>query len=431
MKILFFIISFLIIFGAYSQQAWSLNRCIDSAIENNNNMRSVLLNQEKINIDLATAKHSFLPSLNGGATHGYNWGQTIDLFTNQFATNRVQYNNFYFSSSLILFSGLQKYYHYKSTTIDKKSNQYNLELQKRIIKQEIATAYLQVLLNNEMVLVNKQRLANTKEIKEQTKELIQEEYLPQSKLLEINAQYEESKHQVLKAKNDYQYSIVLLQQLMNRHYDSTFVIQPIDLIDDYSLDNNYKNAPEIKLSQLAVNQQKIKIKQSKGAYLPTLSINGSVGSGFSENNKLLNQNGELITKPFRNQLGENFYESAYLSLIIPLYNNNSKRNLYQKSIISLEQKIIDKEKIELELANKITQLQLDIKNYKSQYHSIFMLLSAQKSILQEYKSKYKQGYITYRELQEIEVKVYQTNSELIQTKYNLFMSIFFLKLYNE
>jgi len=144
-----------------TENTWTLEQCIDSALVNNYAIGTANIKSDIANVQLKNAKYSYLPSLNGGATHGYNWGQTIDPFTNQFATNRVQYNNFYLSSSLVLFSGLQNYYGQKIIEIDWQSQAYNKQIEERNLKIQVATTYLQVLLNNEIYLALKEQLKLT------------------------------------------------------------------------------------------------------------------------------------------------------------------------------------------------------------------------------------------------------------------------------
>ncbi|MBK9627660.1 MAG: hypothetical protein IPO56_08130 [Flavobacteriales bacterium] len=64
------------------------------------------------------AQWGFLPNLNAAATHGYNWGQTIDRYTNTFATDRVRTNNFYLGSDWMLFGGLSQQNQFKQAKLD-------------------------------------------------------------------------------------------------------------------------------------------------------------------------------------------------------------------------------------------------------------------------------------------------------------------------
>ena len=78
----------------FAQEVWTLQRCIDHAFEHNLSLQEARLGEVSATIGEEAAIGAFLPSLNGSASHGYNFGQTIDPFTNQFATARIRSNSF-------------------------------------------------------------------------------------------------------------------------------------------------------------------------------------------------------------------------------------------------------------------------------------------------------------------------------------------------
>ena len=91
-------------------QEWSLEQCINYALENNIDIKKQILNidyQEKL---LLQSKLGILPNFNGYASFGYNLGQNVDRYTNQFAggDNRVASNNLALQGDLNLFNGLQQ-----------------------------------------------------------------------------------------------------------------------------------------------------------------------------------------------------------------------------------------------------------------------------------------------------------------------------------
>lgn len=427
MKWQLFILSFFYLSIVHCQStnpnSWSFEQCIDSALINNNKIRTSQLNQEISNIYLKNSKYNYLPSLNGGATHGYNWGQTIDPFTNQFATNRVQYNNFYLNSSVALFSGFQNYYTHKIKTVDYQSQQYNLEIDQRNIKIKVALAYLQVLLNNEMLNVLNEQLLLTSKLKQRIQFLIDAEKEPKFKLIEIVAQEETDKYNVLKAQNDLNYSLLLLQQVMSMPYQPNFNIVTFDSIANQSIQNNpidLNTLPDIKLTELNIHKQEMTIKSNQSNYYPKLSLNGSLGSGYSGNNKYLTPNGELQPKPFNTQLSENFYQSVSLSLTVPIFNKNTNKRDLQINQIKLEQLQIEKEQLVLELNQKIEQIKLEINNLNAQLKSLQLVLESNQKNYSNANIQFKNGYITYTQLLEVKNKLFKSQSELLQTKYTMY-----------
>ena len=88
---------------SHAQQKWSLQQCLQRAEDKNLSIRDAQLDAELADRTHDQAKWNFAPSLNAGATHGYNWGKTIDRYTNSFATDRVRTNNFWLGTDLSLY----------------------------------------------------------------------------------------------------------------------------------------------------------------------------------------------------------------------------------------------------------------------------------------------------------------------------------------
>ena len=89
-------------------QSWSLDSCIAHAFQNNLSIQLSAENVALTKLNETNAIGGMLPSLNAQGSHGYNWGQRIDPFTNQFATSRIQSNNFGLATSVNLFAGLRQ-----------------------------------------------------------------------------------------------------------------------------------------------------------------------------------------------------------------------------------------------------------------------------------------------------------------------------------
>ena len=72
----------LLFIGIKSQSAWDLQQCITYASNHNISLKQSALNNEVNKNNTLQSKANILPTLNLGASHTYNFGQTIDRFTN-------------------------------------------------------------------------------------------------------------------------------------------------------------------------------------------------------------------------------------------------------------------------------------------------------------------------------------------------------------
>lgn len=418
-------------FMGYSQQ-WTLDQCIDTAIQNNLSIKTNAVKGQIATYQLKGAKTNLLPSVNANATHGYNWGQTIDLFTNQFATNRVMYDNFYLSSSVVLFAGLQNYYNIKTNNLLVQENELDRLITERNVKIDVSSAFLQVLLNKEIVELGTKNIEKSTVQFERMHELIKANQATQFDLLEIEAQLQLDRYYHTKAKNDLNYSKLLLQQLLNIETQDSFeVINSLTdslIISGYS-DTSIATFPELLKIELNTQRQIYLLKSAKGRYYPSLNLNGALGSGYSQNNKVLNSNGEYTPRPFVEQINNNLYQSVVVTLSIPIFNKNMNRTQVKVKELELQSLVIDKQNEYNQLKQKLEQLSLDISNLSDQLEA---LEKAYQSALLNYNNfqiRYENGDISFTQLIENRNKLMLAESELLQANYQLLFKQIVLGFY--
>ncbi len=126
-KLISFLIIFLQLNFSFAQQQWTLQQCIEHAMKNNLQIRIAVLNNELNEANLKQSKANVLPNLNFGANNTYNFGKTIDRFTNQFANTRVQSINLGLQSQWNLFNGLQNYHTIKQNEINIMTGKYDID----------------------------------------------------------------------------------------------------------------------------------------------------------------------------------------------------------------------------------------------------------------------------------------------------------------
>jgi outer membrane protein len=143
---------------AQTDKVWTLEESIQYALEHNINVQKQGLNIALEEESLLQSKLGVLPSFNGYASHGYNWGRRVDPFSNEFAAERVRSNNLFLQGDLTLFSGLQQLNQIKRNKIDLQRAQLNTDYYKDEISITIATEYLQALYYLEFVEIVKTSL---------------------------------------------------------------------------------------------------------------------------------------------------------------------------------------------------------------------------------------------------------------------------------
>ncbi|MHB1279529.1 MAG: TolC family protein [Bacteroidia bacterium] len=90
-----------------AQKLWSLDECLDYALENNLSLKQNRLNIKQAEINFEEAKFRRYPSLNGSINNSYNFGRSIDPLTNANVQRNSANLRFGLSSGVILFNGFQ------------------------------------------------------------------------------------------------------------------------------------------------------------------------------------------------------------------------------------------------------------------------------------------------------------------------------------
>src|ERR1035438_5939386 len=125
LMLLFFLCT---ITASVGQKIWTLEDCINWALTNNLDIKNQVLTVELNKKQLLQSKLGMLPNLNANGTNYWNFGQTIDLYTNTFATTTVRSNDFSISSNMILFNGFTKLNTVKQNQINILASNYDLDV---------------------------------------------------------------------------------------------------------------------------------------------------------------------------------------------------------------------------------------------------------------------------------------------------------------
>ncbi|MFN8133856.1 MAG: TolC family protein, partial [Bacteroidales bacterium] len=230
MRKFFLMIScFLFVTAVKSQEVWTLEKCVEYALSNNIQVKQQLLQVKNESAMLQQDKLSLLPSLNGGASHGYNFGQTVDRYTNQFATSRVQTDNFYLGSSLTLFDGFQKINQVKQRKSDLEATRFETDKFMDDISLNIATGYLQILFYNELAKTAEKQLKSTELQSQRLKTLVDAGARAEGDYFTIEAQKASENSQFVSAQNNLFIARLTLAQMLDLPNLDGFEIEYPDL----------------------------------------------------------------------------------------------------------------------------------------------------------------------------------------------------------
>ncbi|MBW6459380.1 MAG: TolC family protein [Bacteroidales bacterium] len=457
---------FFFVFQAASAQEkqWTLEDCINYALDNNIDIKKQMLMVENQRAVLLQSKLNMLPSLNAGATHGYNWGQTIDRYTNQFATSRVQTNNFYVGSQMNLFQGLQQINTINRTRLESMASQYDLDMMMDDISIAVAGFYLDILFSQELLTVSREQLSVTRQQVSRLEKMVAAGTLARGDLLSIEAQAATEELMVVEAENRLTIAYLSLQQLIDHPISAQFRIEipvlrtmeapQITLMPQDVFQVALIRRPEIKSAELRVQSADKGIAIARGYQSPTLSISGSWATGYSgaakegfdavpriyENAGYVQGTLEPVALvgtefsgysiiPWGDQLDNNQNKSLGLTLQIPIFNGWQVRTAINQARIRKEEADLSLQQTKLNLDKKIQQAYADAVAALKNYNASEKKLKAQEEAFKYAEQKLNVGMLTNVEYNDTKKELTRAESDLLQAKYRFIYTTTVLDFY--
>ena len=360
MKLYLIILSLFFAQFAFSQdidnkepiKVWSLENLIDYALENNITIKDAALNKDIAAVNYYKAKSSRLPNLFGSASQNFSSGNTIDPITSDFVTDQINSTNVGLNTSVTLFQGNQINNQIKQNKIFFDQSIYKQEVEKNNITLNIVEIYLQALYSKESIVIAENNLKVSQQEVLRAKSRLDAGTIALNDYTEAQSLEATNKYNIITAKNEYQQYIISLKQLLELSPMYTLEIESInENMDLVNLELNkadvYRKAlgylPEMNVSNLNIEASEKELDIAKGGFLPTLSLTGSLGSGYTS----INDNS------FSYQFDVNFNQRLGLSLSIPIFNRNQTKAAVKTATINIDKAEIQKLVTEKEIYRKV------------------------------------------------------------------------------
>ncbi|MDE7027139.1 MAG: TolC family protein, partial [Duncaniella freteri] len=322
------ILSALLISAALPAKAetWSLDSCINYAIDHNLDVRSALIERYKGDLNVTEAKDRFLPTLSASAAQSWSFGRGLTS-ENTYANRNTSSTGFNVSFSLPIFQGLSALRQLRQA----QANIHTLDLRVENAKDDVTLGviayYLQVLYSREIVSVRKEELRLAQTQLERQQILFEGDKVPEVDVLQAKSQVASSQVAVVNAENDYSLALVDLTRALELKGTEDFDVEPIDLDGELprlaSADEVYKNALNnnsgILAARSSVGLADHAISIAKTGYIPKLSFNAGLGSNY------YTMSG-MPSNSFGRQMRDNFSKSLGFSLNVPIFDAFNTRN---------------------------------------------------------------------------------------------------------
>jgi outer membrane protein len=305
------------------------------------------------------------------------------------------------------------------------------------IALSVALAYLQILLNKELVAATDNQLQITLQQIEKTRKLVDAGSSARGNLLQIESQAAQEEVQLINLQNQLETSYLSITQLLELKSPVGFEI----VVPEISVDSNaivtgnideiFAQAqgvrPDVKSSELKLTSSEYDLKIAKGARSPRLSMNHSFSTGYSD----------IRTKPsdplskytFAEQLHDNINYGLGFSLSIPILNGWQVNKNISNSRLSIESSRYTLEGTKKQLYKSIQQAYSDAVAALKKYNASSKAVTSSEESFRYTEQKFNVGLVTPVDYNAGKTQLLTAQSDLAQAKYEFIFKTKVLDFY--
>lgn len=418
------------LFTVSAQQQYTLLECIDIALENNRNIKQQELNRQQREIAYSQARADLLPSLNASAGQNFVFGRSIGLDNTYVNTNSSQ-TSFGIGADITLFDGLRMKHNIDARKADMHASEADLDKMRDDIIMSVSTAFLQALLNRELLQIAESQLETTQADIARRTELVKSGRMAKGELYEQEAQLAREELNKVQAASNLKLALLDLAQIMEleRFDDFDVTAPPAEtLISESTLlaseavyESALQNRPIIRSMQYKIESSEKEKLMVRSQLYPSLSFGANMGTGYYKMNGRDND-------PFGTQLRNNMSNSLGFSLRIPIFNKFQVRNNIQSAELAIANTRLEMDKTKLELRKQIEQAYYNAVGAKSRWDAAQKSVAASNEAYRFAEEKHDSGRANTYELTLAKNNQTQALGEEAQAKYEYAFRLKILEL---
>lgn len=413
-----------------AQRQYTLLECIDIALENNRNIKQQELGRQQREIAYSQARADLLPNLNASAGQNFVFGRSIGLDNVYQNTNSSQ-TSFNIGGDITLFDGLRMKHNIDARKADMYASEADLEKMRDDIILSVSTAFLQALLNQELLRIAENQLETTEANLQRQGQLVRSGKMARGELYELEAQQAREELNRVQAESNLKLALLDLAQVMELEEFNQFdiVAPPAEtLISETPLlssrdvyESALVNRPEIRGMRYRLESSENELLMAKSGYYPTLSFGASMGTGYYHMSGRDND-------PFSSQLRNNMSNSLGFSLRIPIFNRFQVRNNVQSAQLAIVNTQLEMDKTKIELRKQIEQSYFNAIGSRSRWEAAEKSVAASQEAYRFAEEKYESGRANAYELFLAKNNLTQVLGEEAQAKYEYAFRLKILEL---
>lgn len=393
---------------------YTLEQCINAAIQNNLNLKSVRLDAMSNDVYFKQSKNALLPSINGSYNLGVANGRNIDPFTNAYVDERLTFSNAGLGLDATIFNGFRLINGWKQAKLNLEAAEMEIEAAKQTLILEVTLVYMQVLSEKDLVALAKSRIKTTQDQLARLKIFYEEETGNPAEYHDLQGQLAADLAGLAENNSSLKSAILSLNTLVNTDVEITAapLSNELELMNyPYTADEVYTQAlnvfPTIKSNELSLASAERGVSIARSQFTPEISLFAGLNTNFSSAARRYDNTGTSIVGtndfvsvndqdyqilsnqttyssleiPYRDQFENNINSSFGIAVSIPILNGFRAKN--NVTLQKIKQK---------EAQTAVEQTKLDLKEAIGQSYNVMQSAFERYQLLQDQVDAYRKSF---------------------------------------
>lgn len=410
-------------------RSWTLSECIRYAQEHNITLQQQDLQVRQQEIQLENAKGNRLPQVSASASENFSFGRGLTA-DNTYSNTNTTSTGLSLGTSVPLFNGLRIRNNIKESELSLKAVTADLEKARENMSVAVTQAYVQILYDMELLDVALNQVGIDSLQVERLEAMLQSGKASQAQVAQQKAALGQSRLSATQARNNLNLALLDLSQLLELPSPEGFsVVRPNVPIDGLTLGNPediYAEAlgtkPSIQAEMFRLDASEYSIKSAKGAFLPSLSASGGIGTNYYTMSS-------AASDVFFDQIKNNFSQYLGLSLSVPIFTGFQTRNQVRSARLARTNQALQLENTKKTLYKEIQQAWYNAVAAGEKYRSSVDALDSARESFELMKGKYENGKANITEFNEARDAFLKSESDLARSRYEYLYSASLLDFY--
>ncbi len=446
---------------AAAQRVITFDEAIRLGLDQSPDLRDARLGDEAASLNVASARADVLPLpfVSASVTPSQRYGLAFDQTTGQLTSQTSESVNLGLNATVDLFDGFRDRRLLDQARLQRQAATFSLERTRQQVVFDVASRFLQVLLDGEIVRIREENLEAQRQLLDQIDALVEEGVRARADLFSQQAAVAQAELALLQAQQAVDLATTQLVEVLqlDPFGDYVFAAPPVDPArleeEPVSLDAllraAYDRRPDLRAQEQQIEAARAGVGVARSGRLPTVSLSGGIGTGYSSLQQQLVSGGETIflpvttasgepilvdgqpfsfpsqtdpvleTTPIFNQFADNRGGSIGLSISIPIFDRFQTRRQVQQAEIEVRRAEIQEDRLRQRIATEVRQAVIDYRNAAKQLDVTEAQVAAAEAAVQAEQDRFELGAGTLVALEQARARLVEAEAARAQATYEL------------